>query len=128
MNDDLQVAVINFKKALLSLEQGIKDAKGELEKDGVIQRFEFTFELMWKALKIFLFEEGIECKSPRDCLIKAFKYGIIQNEQIVLDMLNDRNNSTHIYNKEESEEIFQRIKKIYLHELKKIFKELKPKI
>ena len=51
MNDDLQVAVVNFKKALSSLEQGIKDAKGELEKDGVIQRFEFIFELMWKALK-----------------------------------------------------------------------------
>lgn len=68
MNDDLQVAVINFKKALSSLEQGIKEAKGELEKDGVIQRFEFTFELMWKTLKIFLYNEGIECKSPRDCL------------------------------------------------------------
>ncbi len=128
MNDDLQVAVINFKKALSSLEQGIKEANGELEKDGVIQRFEFTFELMWKTLKIFLYNEGIECKSPRDCLSRAFKYGIVQNEQIVLDMLNDRNNSTHIYSKDESEEIFERIKNNYNSELKKILKELKQRI
>jgi len=60
MKDELQVAVVNFVNALSSLEEGVKEAKGELEKDGVIQRFEFTFELMWKTLKIFLYDEGIE--------------------------------------------------------------------
>ncbi|MEO6695928.1 MAG: nucleotidyltransferase substrate binding protein [Ignavibacteria bacterium] len=125
MKDDLKVALHSFNNALTSLEQGLKEAKRELEKDGVIQRFEFTFELMWKSLKIFLYDEGIECKSPRDCLRKAFKYGIIKNEEIVLDMLIDRNNSTHIYNKDESEEIFQRIKSDYITELKKIYKKIK---
>jgi len=128
MKDDLKVAVFNFNNALNSLESGIKEATGELEKDGVIQRFEFTFELMWKTLKIFLYDEGIECKSPRDCLSRAFKFGIVLNEQIVLDMLNDRNNSTHIYSKEESGEIFERIKNDYNSELKKILKELKHRI
>lgn len=125
MKDDLKAALLSFNNALTSLEQGLKEAKRELEKDGVIQRFEFTFELMWKSLKIFLYDEGIECKSPRDCLRKAFKYGIIKNEEIVLDMLIDRNNSTHIYNKDESEEIFQRIKSDYITELKKIYKKIK---
>lgn len=125
MKDDLKFALGSFENALASLSTGIKEAKRELEKDGVIQRFEFTFELMWKSLKLFLYEEGIECKSPKNCLIRAFKYGIIQNEQTVLDMLDDRNNSTHVYNKEESEEIFRRIKKSYIGELSTIFRKLK---
>ncbi|MDQ3021560.1 MAG: nucleotidyltransferase substrate binding protein [Bacteroidota bacterium] len=128
MKDELKIAVANFQNAFNSLENGIKEANGELQKDGVIQRFEFTFELLWKTLKIFLNDEGIECNSPKDCLKKAFKYGLINDEQIFLDMLIDRNNSTHVYSKEESEEIFERIKNNYCLQFKKILKELKNKI
>lgn len=46
MKNELKIAVANFKNAYNSLNEGIKEATGELQKDGVIQRFEFTFELL----------------------------------------------------------------------------------
>lgn len=128
MSDEAKLAFSKYNNALLSLDIGVKNANDDLGKDGVIQRFEFTFELLWKFLKIYLFEDGIDCRSPKDCLGKAFKYGLIHDEQIFLNMLIDRNNSTHIYSKEDSEEIYQRIKNDYVHELKKIYKELEDKI
>jgi len=128
MSDETKLAFSNYQNALFSLDIGIKNAIDDLGKDGVIQRFEFTFELMWKFFKIYLFEDGVNCNSPRDCLSKAFKYGLIHNEQIFLDMLADRNSSTHIYSREESEAIYSRIKNDYLYELKKIHKEYEVRI
>lgn len=128
MKDDLKAALEKFGNAITSLEHGVKETNSELEKDGVIQRFEFTFELLWKSLKIFLNEDGIDSKTPRECLRNAFKFGWVQDEQILLDMLLDRNNSTHIYSKKESEEIFERIKSEYIFEFKKILNELELKI
>lgn len=127
MKDELKLAIENFRNAVTSLAKGIDEANGELQKDGVIQRFEFTFELLWKLLKIFLFEEGIDCRSPKECLRNAFKIGWISNEQLFLDMLTDRNKSTHTYSKEESEEIFERIKNDYLIELKNVLQKLESK-
>lgn len=127
MKDELKLAIENFRNAITSLAKGIEEANGELQKDGVIQRFEFTFELLWKTLKIFLFEEGLDCKSPKDCLRNAFKIGLIGDEQLFLDMLTDRNKSTHTYSKEESEEIFERIKNDYLIELKNVLQKLESK-
>lgn len=51
MNEELKHALSKFKDALGRLREGAAQARDELDKDGVIQRFEFTFELMWKALK-----------------------------------------------------------------------------
>ena len=53
MKDDMKIAFDKYVNALNSLDYGIKEANSELGKDGVIQRFEFTFELLWKSLKFF---------------------------------------------------------------------------
>jgi nucleotidyltransferase substrate binding protein (TIGR01987 family) len=110
----------NFEKALSRLEEGVKEAKNELDKDGVIQRFEFTVELLWKALRAVLLYQGIECFSPRGCVKEAFKAKIIGDDEIILDMLEDRNISSHVYNEEKSEALFERIKNIYLEYLKNL--------
>ncbi len=110
----------NFEKALSRLEEGVKEAKNELDKDGVIQRFEFTVELLWKALRAILLYQGIECYSPRSCVKEAFKAKIIDDDEIILDMLEDRNISSHVYNEEKSNALFERIKKIYLDYLKNL--------
>ena len=102
------------------LKEGAANSIDELDKDGVIQRFEFTFELLWKTLKIFLEGEGILCRSPKDCFVEAFKYGLIEDETGFLDMLDDRNKKSHIYNKEESEGIFKKIKEKYVNEIEKL--------
>ncbi|QCI27602.1 nucleotidyltransferase substrate binding protein [Caminibacter pacificus] len=104
----------NFQKALSRLEEGVKEAKNELDKDGVIQRFEFTVELLWKALRAILLYNGIECYSPRSCVKEAFKANIIPDEEVILDMIEDRNISSHVYNEEKSEALFERIKNVYL--------------
>jgi len=110
----------NFEKALSRLEEGIKEAKNDLDKDGVIQRFEFTMEVLWKALRAILLYQGIECYSPRSCIKEAFKANIIGDDEIILDMLEDRNISSHVYDEERSNQIFERIKNVYLDYLKNL--------
>jgi len=110
----------NFQKALNRLEEGVAEAKNELDKDGVIHRFEFSVELLWKALRAVLLYQGIECFSPRNCVKEAFKAKIIGDDEIILDMLEDRNISSHVYNEEKSEALFERIKNIYLEYLKNL--------
>lgn len=124
MQKELDYSIEKFSSAYKRLKEGIESSKDELDKDGVIQRFEFTFELLWKTVKIFLEDKGILCRSPKDCLIEAFNLGIIEEEEIFLDMLEDRNKTSHIYNKEESEGIFQRIKEQYLNAIEMLIKNI----
>ena len=124
MEDVLEYSLNKLKNANQKLKEGIEHAKDELDKDGVIQRFEFTFELLWKALKIYLEYQGIIVKTPRDSFVEAFRIDLISDEKIFLDMLEDRNNTTHIYDKETSEKIFNRIKKNYQTEIAKVIELL----
>ncbi len=125
MSDELKYSLEKFKSAIKRLDEGVKEAKDNLGRDGVIQRFEFTFELLWKSLRLFLLDEGIITKSPKESLKEGFKFGLIKDEEIFLDMLEDRNQTSHIYSEEVSKEIFKRIKIRYLNPLKKILNEIK---
>ena len=124
MREETEYAINKLENALSKLREGTLQAKDELDKDGVIQRFEFTFELLWKALRIFLSVEGIECKTPRSCLTEAFRVEFIENEKVFLDMLEDRNKTSHIYSQEISEEIFERIKNMYILSMEKTVNKL----
>ena len=77
-----------FKKALL-------EAKTELERDGVIQRFEFTFELFWKALKRILSFKGIDANSPREVFRQAAKQGLIEDPKVWFEFIKHRNINFH---------------------------------
>lgn len=125
MSDELKYSLGKFKNAIKRLDEGVKEAKDNLDRDGVIQRFEFTFELLWKTLRLFLLDEGIISKSPKGSLKEGFKFGLIKDEEIFLDMLADRNQTSHIYSDEVSAEIFERIKTRYLKPLKRILNEIK---
>ncbi|MCK5583897.1 MAG: nucleotidyltransferase substrate binding protein, partial [Elusimicrobiales bacterium] len=102
MNEMLNDKLANFSKALLRLKEGLLESGYALFVDGTLQRFEFTFETSWKAMKKFLLVEGFDCVSPRDCLKKAFQSGYIKNEKIWLDMIKDRNLSSHIYDEKDA--------------------------
>lgn len=128
MKGEIRYAVMNLEKAFIKLRDGAETAKDELDKDGVIQRFEFTFELLWKTLKIFLRDRGIEVKTPKDSMTEAFKVGWIQDEEIFLDMLEDRNKTSHIYDRETLEVIFERIKSKYTQVIKEMLDKLKMNI
>jgi len=114
MKSPLDYSLSQFTSALSRLREGATAAQDDLDKDGVIQRFEFCFELLWKTLKIFLEDRGLEVRSPKDSLQAALSQGWITDEEAFLDMLSDRNKTSHIYSREESRKIFDRIKKQYL--------------
>jgi nucleotidyltransferase substrate binding protein (TIGR01987 family) len=124
MKDVLEYSLKKLIDAHKRLEEGIKQTRDELDRDGVIQRFEFTFELLWKALKIYLEHQGIIVKTPRDSFVEAFRIDLFDDEKIFLDMMEDRNSTSHIYDRETSKKIFNRIKKNYSSEITKIIEQL----
>ncbi|GAA0345281.1 nucleotidyltransferase substrate binding protein [Oceanobacillus sp. FSL W7-1293] len=120
-------SLANLEKAIGRLEEALNEgAKNSLYIDGTIQRFEFTFELYWKTLKRMLEEEGIEAKSPRETLKQAYAVDWIQNEQSWLQMLRDRNETSHVYDEKKARDIYENIAG-YFPEMKETFKFLKEK-
>lgn len=92
-------------------------------RDATIQRFEFTFEAAWKALQMYLQYQGLEANGPRQALKQAFAQGLIptpEEADIWMDMLEDRNLTTHTYREELAEAIAANIRARYaacLHEM-----------
>lgn len=78
--------------------------------DATIQRFEFTFELFWKFLKEFFYQKGLAINYPIDVLKEAFSANIINDELIWIQMLKDRNMTSHTYDEQLADTIFSRIK------------------
>jgi len=85
--------------------------QGRVAIDVTIHRFEFTFELFWKTLKRFLSAEGIEVRSPRETLQKAYQLKWIDNEQLWLNMMRDRNETSHVYDEGKAHKIYDHIRK-----------------
>jgi nucleotidyltransferase substrate binding protein (TIGR01987 family) len=99
-------------KALISLELILK-ARNRSDRsniDATIQRFEFTIELFWKFLKRILDSKGIEVRFPKDVLKEAYAGHLIDDEQTWLDMLRDRNLTSHTYDEELADRIYENIK------------------
>ncbi len=80
--------------------------------DLIVKRFEFTYEMSWKAVKRYLDFIGLEAKSPRAVFKEAYAQQIITDESIWLDMIEQRNLSSHIYDESEMTEILEK-KNIY---------------
>jgi nucleotidyltransferase substrate binding protein (TIGR01987 family) len=118
----------DFEKALGNLEKGIEVAKDDLAIDGVIKRFELCFELSWKLIKNFLEERGLICKSPRGCFKEAFLYGLLDDEEVWLEMIDDRNYLVHTYTFERSREIFEKIKTKYIKSFKYLYEKVKEEL
>ena len=102
------------------------EALGRLKEalDGTIHRFEFCFELFWKNFKNLAQMEGREANSPKQALAAAYQMKWFDNEVLWLEMLQDRNLTSHTYRKAYAEEIYENIKNYY-PEMQKIFENLK---
>ncbi|WP_084505060.1 HI0074 family nucleotidyltransferase substrate-binding subunit [Acetobacterium malicum] len=120
--------VENLKKAVDRLSEGILELqanKSSIVRDGVIQRFEFTTELAWKAAREYLMDQGfVDINSPKSVMKEAFSYGLITEDKIWIQLLNDRNLTSHIYKEEIADEICYRIIKTYFQEFKALSKRL----
>jgi len=101
----------DFRAALARLKEGVAEDPGvsSLVMDGVIQRFEFTFELAWKLLKALLWREGTECRSPRSCIKEAYEQGMIGDGEGWIIMLEDRNRTSHLYDEDDARTVYRTI-------------------
>lgn len=96
-----------FKKALLSLEKALEcPPKNDLERDGAIQRFEYTFELAWKMAKRVLQEQGIVALSPKNIIRELGQQGWIDDVELWFAFLEARNTSSHTYEQKVAEKVF----------------------
>ena len=90
-----------LERALDRLEEAAALGPNEpLAIDGTVQRFEFVFELFWKTFKRALQDEGVEALTPRSAIEAAFAAGWLADEGAWLDMLRDRNQTSHTYDQE----------------------------
>lgn len=88
----------NLSKAYSQLDKGLAiKTPNETECQGIIQSFEFTFELSWKTLKDYLENKGSTASFPRDVIKEAFQHQIIKDGEVWLDMLAKRNLLAHTY-------------------------------
>jgi nucleotidyltransferase substrate binding protein (TIGR01987 family) len=116
----------NYKKALSQLQKFIdKGELSELEEQGLVKAFEYTYELAWNTLKDFLEYRGqTGIYGSRDAIRKAFELDLINDGESWMDMLESRNQTSHTYNEETAEEICRAVVKVYYP----LFKQLKAKL
>ena len=106
----------NFSNALKRFNEAL-EKRNTLKKEGfediildlIVKRFEFTYEMSWKALKRYLDYNGIEAQYPREIFKEAYTLGLIENQYVWLDMIEMRNLSSHIYNEYEIEAILDKV-------------------
>jgi nucleotidyltransferase substrate binding protein (TIGR01987 family) len=111
-----QQRLSNFRRALTQLDEAIELMQrrelSRLEKQGVIQAFEYSYELGWNTLKDFLVWQGIEgIVGSRDTIREGFSKGLIEDGHGWMQMLTDRNRTSHTYNEETAEAILENIRK-----------------
>ena len=112
----LQMKARVAKRALGTLKEIMEEPYSVIIRDAAIQRFEYTFEAIWKLIKEYLIErEGIVCNSPKSCFREAFKMHLITEEESMqaLYMTDDRNMTTHTYHEDVAEEIYKELAGYY---------------
>jgi nucleotidyltransferase substrate binding protein (TIGR01987 family) len=119
----------NYKKALLTITNAVELAASrnlsDLEKQGLIQGFEFTFELAWNVMKDYLDEQGItDIIGSKNAVRHAFNKGLIEDGQVWMDMINGRNISSHTYDEETADTLVEKI----INDFYAPFKEFERKI
>ncbi|MEA1961005.1 MAG: nucleotidyltransferase substrate binding protein [Bacillota bacterium] len=128
---DHRIKFENLSNALIRLKEGILkyEPSNDLLRDGLIQRFEFTFELAWKTLKACFEDEGLTgLNSPKTVLREAFSAGLIEDDEVWLAMLKDRNSTAHIYSEALAIEIVNNIQERYVNAIEQLIEQIKHRI
>lgn len=119
----------DYSKSLASLSEALKldlskfnEIELDIVKNGQIQKFEYSVELCWKLIKAFLSEQhGIEAVSPKSAIKEFFIINLLDEGEyeLLIQMIDDRNRLSHIYNEVFFEEIYSKLK-VYLDLMEKI--------
>ena len=119
----------NFSRAYSLLREALESQIEELtqlEREGVIQRFEYTFELSWQLLKDRMEYDGmaISPTTPRNVIREAASTGLIDDGETWIDMLTDRNRMSHTYNFATFEDVIRNVQSRYLAVLNDLYQSL----
>mgnify|MGYP001214679226 CR=1 FL=1 len=99
----------DLRRALSRFQDVLKQPQNEFIRDAAIQRFEFCFELTWKTIQSIAVLEGQDCPSPRMAFSTAWRNGWISDEGIFLDMLEERNRTSHTYKESTAIAVFENL-------------------
>lgn len=115
----------NYQKAFLLLERALTIARpSEVERGGIIQFYEMAFELAWKLMKDYLEQLGFTVNSPRDAIKQAFQATILDDGQLWMDALIDRNLTTHTYDENKALEVVAKIRADYFPALQQLHRRM----
>ncbi len=116
----------NLENAFTFLKEGLqKKALDPYQEAGIIQSFEFTFELSWKTLKDYLESMGHNVSFAREVIKEAFALQIIQDGHLWMEMLEKRNILSHTYNREQASRAVELIRNHFFSGLQQVYLELK---
>ena len=115
----------NYQRAYQLLKTALEITEpSEVERAGIIQFFEMSFELAWKLMKDYLDAEGYSTKSPGETIKQAYQIQLIMDGHHWLYALNDRNLTVHIYDENKAIEIENKIRTQYFPLLEHLFNKM----
>jgi len=118
----------NFERTYLLLSDALRvENPSVLERAGLIQFFEMAFELSWKIMKDYEQSEGVDARTPREVLKKAFQIGLIEEGHVWLDALDDRNLTAHTYKEDIAQAVERKVRQRYHSMIMKLYETLKAK-
>jgi nucleotidyltransferase substrate binding protein (TIGR01987 family) len=125
-NEDIRwkQRLANFTKALAQLEKFVSQAPdlNEMEQQGLIQSFEYNFELSWNVIKDFYEDQGaVGLQGSRDAYRMAFNRGLIRDGKAWMDMIESRKKTTHTYDERTAKEVVQLILATYYPMFKELY-------
>ncbi|MBU1171820.1 MAG: nucleotidyltransferase substrate binding protein [Proteobacteria bacterium] len=122
----LKQALNTFEKSMHIDDSAFSDIEQDTIKSGQIQKFVVCVELFWKMAKKFLYEiHGLEAISPKMVMKELYraKYTNEMNYEVLIEMINDRNRLSHVYNEEQFNEIYCRLNE-YLDLMNTLLKKI----
>ena len=124
MSDPRVDPYVNARRALAQLESFVQQSRHSgMDRAAVIQAFACTFETFWKAFEKIVEGQGQVAPFPRTAIAGAFQLGLIDDENTWLDMIRDRNQTSHVYNENISKAIYANITFSYV----KAFQDIESK-
>ncbi len=129
MLDKIKSLLSDYEKSLSRFNEAMhSNIDSDLLIDATIQRFEFTFELSWKLMQSYLNYQGIVSVSPRQVIKEAFRLELLSDGDAWIDMLMDRNRTSHIYDELQARIIYEKIKSKHAPKLNSFLDQIKSAI
>ena len=119
-----QNLIKNLTKANKRLKEAVILKPTQIHKDATIQRFEFCFELAWKTIQAYVGDQGLECRSPKNCFRAGAELKLIKDPKVWFEYLETRNLAVHTYNEKLADKVYQQAVK-FPQEIDKLLKQIK---